>query len=63
MKNFVAHDLILKAAAPNVPKARGLAIYIPEQSFDSAHYAGLAFARDSQWDDFLLEVLEARRKP
>ena len=56
-------SLILKNASPNLPRARGLAIYLPEQSFDSAHYSGLAFARDSQWDDFLLEVLEARRKP
>jgi hypothetical protein len=36
--------------------ANGLAIYIPDLRYDSANYEGMAFAADSQWDDFLLQV-------
>lgn len=63
VKKYISDYLLIRSAAPNLPKAHGLAIYIPEQTYGSGNYSRLAFAADSRWDDFLLELLEARRKP
>lgn len=40
--------------------AKGLAIYIPDLRYASANYERMAFAADSQWDDFLLEMMSER---
>lgn len=40
--------------------AKGIAIYIPDLRYASANYEKMAFAADSQWDDFLLEMMSER---
>jgi hypothetical protein len=40
--------------------ANGLAIYIPDLRYASANYERMAFAADSMWDDFLLDMMSER---
>lgn len=42
--------------------ANGLAIYIPDLRYASANYERMAFAADSLWDDFLLDMMSERLK-
>ena len=63
LQNYIAHDLIIRTTVlPFMFKAHGLAIYIPDLRYDSANYEKLAFAADSQWDDFLRKMMEERLK-
>ncbi len=63
LKSYIANNLIIRdTAPPGVPKAHGLAIYIPDLRYDSANYEKLAFAADSLWDDFLKLMMEERLK-
>ena len=63
LKNYIAKDLLIRdTALPAVPKAHGLAIYIPDLRYDSANYEKFAFAADSLWDDFLKLMMEVRLK-
>lgn len=41
-------------------KAEGLAIYVPDLRYHSANYERFAFAADSLWDDFLLDIMSQR---
>ena len=64
LKNFIAKNLLIRdTALPSVPKAHGLAIYIPDLRYDSANYEKFAFAADSLWDDYLKLMMEVRLKP
>ena len=42
--------------------ARGLAIYIPDLRYASANYEKMAFAADSQWAGFLVDMMAERVK-
>lgn len=72
LKRYVLQDLVVsthRAADQKTPKnrlygtrAHGLAIYLPDLSYDSQTYHSLAFASASQWPNLLLKMLEERRK-
>jgi len=61
LKEYIASDLIIRKTAM-APKARGLAIYIPDLRYDSANYEKFAFAADSLWDDLIKLMMEERLK-
>ena len=64
LRGYITETLLVKdTGLPSVPKAHGLAIYIPKLRYNSANYEKLAFSRDSLWDDFLREMMEERLKP
>lgn len=65
LKAQVQGRLLLRNAAQPANRApytaaNGVAVYLPSLRYDSANYEGMAFAADSQWDDFLLALMEAR---
>ena len=59
---LVIHSVVKPANQKLYTRAKGLAIYIPELQYNSANYEKLAFAADSLWDDFLLEMMKERLK-
>ncbi len=64
LKSYIADDLIIRdTALPGVPRAHGLAIYIPDLRYNSANYEKFTFAEDSLWDDYLKLMMEERLKP
>jgi hypothetical protein len=64
LRSYMTGNLIINATKmPSLPKAHGLAIYIPALRYNSANYEKLAFARDSLWDDYLRDMMEVRLKP
>lgn len=64
LRSYVSGSLLVRdTAAPALPRASGLAIYIPSLRYNSANYEKLLFARDSLWDDFLRDMMEERLKP
>ncbi len=63
LKGYIANNLLIRdTALRGVPKAHGLAIYIPDLRYSSANYEKFAFAADSLWDDFLKLMMEERLK-
>lgn len=64
LRDYIEGTLIIKdSASPSLPNAHGLAIYIPALRYNSANYEKLLFSRDSLWDDFLREAMQARLDP
>ncbi len=61
LQKYIANDLIIRKTAM-VPKAHGLAIYIPNLQYDSANYEKFAFVADSLWDEFIKLMMEERLK-
>ncbi len=61
LQNYIKRNLLVRTTLAR-PKTYGLAIYIPELRYNSANYEKLAFAADSQWDDFLRLLMEERLK-
>jgi len=59
-RSLLVHNVVKPANNNRYTAANGLAIYIPDLRYDSANYEGMAFAADSQWDDFLLQVMSER---
>jgi hypothetical protein len=55
---FLEKDLVIDTTAVAIPRAKGIAIYLPAEKYDEAHRK-LAWARDSRWDDFLRWLLGA----
>ncbi len=67
LKDYISTKLvILNAVKQPVQKsytrANGLAIYVPDQRYNSANYERLAFSNDSQWGSFLLAIMSERLK-
>ncbi|MCX5792855.1 MAG: clostripain-related cysteine peptidase [Elusimicrobia bacterium] len=61
LQNYIARSLVIRATVqPSMGRTHGLAIYIPELRYNSGNYEKLAFAADSQWDDFLRKMMEER---
>jgi hypothetical protein len=56
--DFLEKSLVIDAAQVGIPRAKGLAIYLPAGKYDEAHRK-LAWAQDSHWDDFLRWLLAA----
>lgn len=61
-KRLVIHHVALPARDCEYTKAEGMAIYIPDLRYNSAKDSKFAFAQDSLWDDFLLDMLASRKK-
>jgi len=61
LQTYIKRNLLVRTTLAR-PKTYGLAIYIPELRYNSANYEKLAFAADSQWDDFLRLLMEERLK-
>ncbi len=59
---LVIHNVAKPARDKAYTQAQGLAIYIPASQYNSANYEKLAFAADSLWDDFLLDMMRERLK-
>ena len=63
VQNYIKRNLLIRATAlPSMGKAHGLAVYIPDLRYNSANYERLAFAADSDWDDYLRLMMEERLK-
>lgn len=75
LTRFMKKELILAGAAsgfdprtkkivvnPCMGRCLGLAIYLPEQRYDSAAYEPLSFAAESRWRNFLFKLLEEKQK-
>lgn len=67
LKRCVLQDLVVSAHwaldqnRPYGTRAHGLAIYLPDLTYDSQTYQSLAFSSASQWPNLLLKLLEKRR--
>ena len=59
-RSLLVRNVMKPARNNRYTAANGMAIYIPDLRYDSANYEGMAFAADSQWDDFLLQVMSER---
>ena len=63
LQDYMTNNLIIRATVlPGMLNTHGLAIYLPDLRYNSANYEKLAFAADSDWDDFLRLVMEERLK-
>ncbi|HNW44211.1 MAG TPA: clostripain-related cysteine peptidase [Elusimicrobiales bacterium] len=63
LQKYLVNNLLIKATKlPGMLSTHGLAIYIPALRYNSANYEKLAFAADSDWDDFLRMMMEERLK-
>jgi len=63
LQNYIKNSLIIRnGVLPVSVKAQGMAIYIPELTYNSSNYEKLAFAADSYWDDYLRTMMEERLK-
>jgi len=62
-RRLVIRNAVKPASENPYTAAHGLAIYIPRLRYNSANYEKMSFARDSLWDEFLRDMMEARLKP
>ncbi len=71
LRNYISGALLIRSGAlPAGPPpdgdpytaANGLAVYIPDLRYASDNYERLAFAADSLWDDYLLDMMRERLK-
>ena len=58
-KNAIESYVIANVAGQNLARARGLSIYFPSGSRIDDSYPLTTFARESQWHNFLKDVLQA----
>lgn len=59
LMSYVSGTLVTDNGVVNLPNAHGMAVYLPNYTYDGS-YAGLAFAKDSKWADFVNWILQLK---
>jgi len=60
VRGMLVANVAKPARGNSYTAANGLAVYIPDLRYASANYERMAFAADSLWDDFLLDMMSER---